>query len=234
MIYSLSSESVGLGRDIISDLSVNDPEVSRQHARLTRRPEGYIIEDLGSTNGTFVNGVRITGPAALSDGDVIGLGETVTFAYQAAAVAETNTVMAPGEGYDLPAEAAPPPPVAAGLPPTRVPEPVPALPSLREPEPQPAPVPPPLFPSPPEPIAYRAPTTATPVPPPSYVPVEEEKPKSRRGLLIGCGCLVLLIVCAAALGVVKLLWDAPAEFWQDPISNFDKLFGIILPLLPVL
>jgi pSer/pThr/pTyr-binding forkhead associated (FHA) protein len=54
-----------------------DDELSRSHAMITRDSSGYVgIEDLGSTNGTFVNGLRINGPQTLSEGDSIELGGT--------------------------------------------------------------------------------------------------------------------------------------------------------------
>jgi pSer/pThr/pTyr-binding forkhead associated (FHA) protein len=54
-----------------------DEEISRSHARVSLSPVGLCsVEDLGSTNGTFVNGLRITGPTTVSEGDTIELGET--------------------------------------------------------------------------------------------------------------------------------------------------------------
>ena len=81
-IYELNKDIITLGRDITNDIVINDPEVSRHHCRLTRGGGGYTMEDLGSTNGTFVNGQRLTGARPLSGGDMIGLGETVTLSYE--------------------------------------------------------------------------------------------------------------------------------------------------------
>jgi len=54
-----------------------DEEISRSHARVAVEPGGFCaIEDLGSTNGTFVNGLRVTGPKTLTVGDTIELGGT--------------------------------------------------------------------------------------------------------------------------------------------------------------
>lgn len=219
--FALTQELMVIGREALGDITINDPEVSRQHARLRRQGENYTIEDLGSTNGTFVNGARITGTHVLSNGDVIGLGETVTLMYQASVDEALDTIVAPGAAYaPLPELAASPPPPFGSFEP--------------EPEPEPAYAPPPPFSPEPEPSApSRPPTTARSVTPPPFVPPaeeEEEKPKRRKGLFIGCGCLLLLVICAITLGVAKLFWDAPVEFWNDPLNNFDRLFGIILPL----
>src|SRR3990170_5001844 len=55
----------------------DDPELSRAHARVTRNPQGqFVIEDLGSTNGTAVNGQRISGPTVLKEGDTVQVGKT--------------------------------------------------------------------------------------------------------------------------------------------------------------
>jgi pSer/pThr/pTyr-binding forkhead associated (FHA) protein len=62
-----------IGRE--ADLSIEDPEVSRVHARLTLVPEGVDVEDLGSTNGTFVNGQRVM-TARLRARDELRVGTT--------------------------------------------------------------------------------------------------------------------------------------------------------------
>jgi ABC transport system ATP-binding/permease protein len=63
-----------IGRIPPADLIIDSQGISRQHARLSGGSTGYVIEDLGSTNGTFVNGVRIQGSHPLKDGDVVRLG----------------------------------------------------------------------------------------------------------------------------------------------------------------
>jgi hypothetical protein len=98
-VYDLSADSVTIGRDITNDIVINDPEVSRHHLRFTRGGGGFTMEDLGSTNGTFINGQRMTGSRPLRPGDMIGLGETVTLAYEPAAgptVAGPAANVAPG------------------------------------------------------------------------------------------------------------------------------------------
>jgi len=62
-----------LGREKDNGLVLDSNEISRHHARLTCGPEGWAVEDLGSSNGTYVNGVRVA-RHLLQEGDVIGLG----------------------------------------------------------------------------------------------------------------------------------------------------------------
>src|SRR3954447_17080644 len=59
------------------DVNLMDPEVSRRHATIRDQGGSLGIEDLGSTNGTFVNGTRITAVTVLNDGDEVRLGNTV-------------------------------------------------------------------------------------------------------------------------------------------------------------
>ncbi len=67
-------QSVVVGRDPACDWVIDLPMVSSRHALLTRRNDQVVIKDLGSSNGTFVNGQRLEGEMAVNDGDLIGLG----------------------------------------------------------------------------------------------------------------------------------------------------------------
>lgn len=92
-LFELTDDDLTIGRDITNDVPLNDPEVSRQHARMARTDAGYTIEDLNSTNGTFVNQERVTEPRVLAHGDVIGLGELVTLVYEMVGAHWTATVV---------------------------------------------------------------------------------------------------------------------------------------------
>ncbi|MGA3161612.1 MAG: FHA domain-containing protein [Terracidiphilus sp.] len=71
---SFSGNSMEAGRDPNCDIPLDFPMVSWRHARLTRTPEGILVEDLGSRNGTYLNGVRVTGKVLALPGQEIGLG----------------------------------------------------------------------------------------------------------------------------------------------------------------
>jgi ABC-type multidrug transport system ATPase subunit len=63
-----------IGRSPEVDIPLEAPVVSRQHARLERTPDGPLLRDLNSTNGTFVNGERLTQPRPLQEGDAVQIG----------------------------------------------------------------------------------------------------------------------------------------------------------------
>jgi DNA-binding response OmpR family regulator len=72
--WPLDTEYMVLGRADTCDLVLNSQLISRRHASITRTPHGYLLEDLGSHNGTLVNGQRISEPYLLHDGDSIVIG----------------------------------------------------------------------------------------------------------------------------------------------------------------
>jgi hypothetical protein len=75
--HTIDSGPLLVGREGENDIPlVHDEFTSSRHARFEPRRDGVWLEDMGSTNGTFVNGVRLTEPRKLSSGDVIRVGET--------------------------------------------------------------------------------------------------------------------------------------------------------------
>jgi ABC-type multidrug transport system ATPase subunit/pSer/pThr/pTyr-binding forkhead associated (FHA) protein len=80
--YPLESSELVIGRDSGVDIQIDSPGVSRRHACLVQEGDGYRVEDLGSSNGTFLNGQRLSGPHSLKHGDLIGLGLSVSLEYQ--------------------------------------------------------------------------------------------------------------------------------------------------------
>jgi hypothetical protein len=70
---------LGEGKNLIGRLPdckviVSDTSISRHHAKIHRAGSGFVITDLGSTNGTFINGVRLTADHRLTDGDIVTVG----------------------------------------------------------------------------------------------------------------------------------------------------------------
>lgn len=86
--YLLTGTVTVLGRDPSADIVVSDSGVSRRHLELRRTPHGTIATDLGSTNGTFVEGHRIDA-ATLVDGNTITIGRTQIMFWNAADGAES-------------------------------------------------------------------------------------------------------------------------------------------------
>ena len=119
--YLLEKSEVYIGRDVANDVFINDAEVSRRHARLIQQGGAYLVEDLGSTNGTYVNGQRIGGPSPLHSGDTVYLGENVSLSFEgllhdrdtmaasAPAPAFVPTPVSPAPSPPLPQEVYPPP-----------------------------------------------------------------------------------------------------------------------------
>ncbi len=107
--FPLEKQEILLGRDLANDIAISDPEVSRRHARLLMQEDNVIIEDLGSTNGTFLNGQRIASPQQLRAGDVIILGENIVLVFDRADFDPDATVVS-SAGMDQMVQPAPPMP----------------------------------------------------------------------------------------------------------------------------
>jgi hypothetical protein len=76
-VYSVDSNALTVGRGGDNDLPLDGDEyASSRHARFEPRRDGVYVEDVGSTNGTYVNGIRLTGDRRLAPGDVVRIGET--------------------------------------------------------------------------------------------------------------------------------------------------------------
>lgn len=136
-VYTLEKSEILIGREAGSDVFINDVEVSRRHAHLTLQGNNYMLEDLGSTNGTFINGQMLTGPRLLQPNDTIILGEKVSLTFEAVAFDPNATLVTPSTSEPMPQEplqeavpprqesspqtVSPPPPIYAGrVPPSPV------------------------------------------------------------------------------------------------------------------
>jgi len=72
--FSLNPEQITLGRSHDCDIVIEGKLISRRHATITRSGQGYVLTDLNSQNGTTINGIRLSAPEQLHDGDHIALG----------------------------------------------------------------------------------------------------------------------------------------------------------------
>ncbi|NJD60031.1 MAG: FHA domain-containing protein, partial [Anaerolineae bacterium] len=81
-IYELKKTEIAIGRDITNDIVINDAEVSRRHAHLTLEDGRYTIEDLNSTNGTYIDGQRLIGPHVLAVGEILMFGDNVGMVFE--------------------------------------------------------------------------------------------------------------------------------------------------------
>jgi hypothetical protein len=168
--YDLTKNEIFIGRDISNDVVISDAEVSRKHARVSLQAGGYVLEDLGSTNGTFVNGQRLMGPHALRPGETIMFGENVSLSFEA--VADENATLQ----STPPVPPAPPPPVR-----------------------RPAPPPPPVMPLA-QPPAYSGQVPPGPAVPYYPEAEPEGNKRNRTWLWVGCGVLLVLLCIVVAAG----------------------------------
>jgi pSer/pThr/pTyr-binding forkhead associated (FHA) protein len=75
--YALNSTQLTIGRGGQNDISISTDEyASARHARFEPRQDGVWVQDLGSTNGTYLNGARLDHPRRLTQGDIVRVGET--------------------------------------------------------------------------------------------------------------------------------------------------------------
>lgn len=189
-IFPLEKAELFVGRDLNNDIVINDPEVSRRHARLFLQGNSYVLEDLGSTNGTFINGQRLASPYPLQHGEMITFGERINVLFDLDVVDEDATrVSSTGRPAEVPYQPPIPPPSQQQVytPP----------PTYTAPLPNRAPAPPPA----PEPEYYAG-----------QVPYQADTPKpaNRNRMLIIIAVVLLVVICmCVALG----LYFAPKEFW---------------------
>lgn len=202
-VHPLNAILITLGRDPLADIVISDPEVSRQHARLMETEDGYELQDLGSTNGTFVSGQRLGGEVVLlQPGQQIEMGSGVTLLYQLVPTGtpESQTAARPQEEMAI---------QEMGIRETVVQEEVET--AVSPPDPSPAE---PQLPSwaselkqPPNkpahagrhiataPLAGSPPLPKTPTPPP---PSTANTSSRRRTLLIGLATITIMLGCCCA------------------------------------
>jgi len=200
-VFELNKGEIYIGRDVNNDIVINDSEVSRKHARVILQAGGFVLEDLGSTNGTFVNGQRLMGPHILRQGEMIMFGENVSMAFEAGVDADATMVSAPPQpAYTPPPRQTytPPPPQVA----------------------QPRPV---------QPVQLAQPAYTGQVPEgPAESYYEEQPPETRftrrNMILAGCGCLVVGL-CVVVGGL--FLVDSMRLWCEVPFRWFSFLYPVL-------
>lgn len=203
--YELTKSELYIGRDIHNDVVINDAEVSRKHARMEMQAGGYVLEDLGSTNGTFVNGQRLMGPHVLRPNELIMLGENVSLVFETSY--EAGETIAAGTGQ--PSTYSPPPeePRPASTPAGRTGE-------VGHPAE--------------EQSAYYDQAPASPAEP-YYEPLPEERRSNRTLLLAGCGCLVVILCVVVAGGII---FDQLNLYCVPPFDSLTNFFTNLLMGVP--
>ncbi|HTJ46191.1 MAG TPA: FHA domain-containing protein [Kofleriaceae bacterium] len=78
-VFPVGAISTVIGRAADADVRVRVADVSRHHAKITWRERAYVLEDLASANGTFVNGAPVRGPTTLAMGDRVQVGDNTIF-----------------------------------------------------------------------------------------------------------------------------------------------------------
>lgn len=215
-----------VGRSSEADFTLEDGSVSRRHARLEWRGDGWFVVDLGSANGTFVDGQRV-GESRVEPGQEVRFGSVSLRAEVGDPAGSDATVAIPGLTAVMPAysELKGPEPATeiSGPDEPLAPSLSPAPPASPPPPPS-APPPPPSAPSPPQVPAVAAPQAgAAPVgqmaPPPAA-------PRKGKGpifwVLTGCGgCLLAVVLFVAAIGGgVWMMTQGPAE---DARAQLDRI-----------
>lgn len=200
-VYPLDKGEMFVGRDLSNDIVINDPEISRRHARLFLQGASYVLEDLGSTNGSFVNGQRLVGPNILRPGDTITFGERMSMVFESSDYDQDATMVSPASRQTY---GAPPPTPGQGqaqvysTPPAQQPAYTPP-PAAQVQQGSPAPYPPR---QPVEPYAGQVPSSYAPE---AVVPPERRIPTT----WIVLGILLLLSCLCLFIGA----WNAPKWFW---------------------
>jgi len=205
-VYPLQGTICTMGRSADNTVVFDSSRVSRHHVQIRLLPTDTVIEDLGSTNGTWVNGRRLVEPRTLSPGDRIRVADYITLEYAVEDAGGAATVIS-----DMPRGATQ---VMQGTP--RYEPPTPPPPQARDfaAFDAPPPVQPLEFAGPA--VDYVAPAEAVPL----ETPESSERP---RWLYIVIGILVVLICLCVALAVY--LWFAPVTFWERVFG----LLGIPMP-----
>jgi len=190
-IFPMEGDVLTIGREAGNAIVINDAEVSRKHTQFVFQGGKYIVTDLGSTNGTFVNGQRLTGQHILQPGEVISLGEQINLLFESVIAVDPNATM-----------------MSAGR--------APVIPRAVAPAPRPQPV---IQPAP-QPVNYAGQVPAGPAQV-YAAPPQQQGGGSRTMLIVGVIILVVLCCCVGGAFVYDYmkLWCSPLTSWLVPMMG---------------
>jgi len=194
-VFELNKDEISIGRDIANDFVINDSEVSRKHAKLTLEGDRYKIEDLNSTNGTYIDGQRLIGPHLMAIGEIIMFGDNVGVIFDGEPVEPEMAIPGQPDLGATPVAAFPAPPIESYAPPVQQAQ-------LQRAE----------VPAPVENVPEIVPE-----------PVEEPTKRPNTWLLAGCGCLVVILLLLIALFVfIDQPWNPGGGLYCK--TPFDIVF----------
>ena len=215
--YPLDAQEVTIGRDAVNIIAINDAEISRRHARMELRGSAYVIQDLGSTNGTFVNGTRISGMQVLNPGDTVSFGEGIVLVYEP--VTDMNATILSSKSPQTIKNPAPVPVPTPRPVPAATPRPIPAP----TPRPIPAPTPRPISTPTPRPASIPAPVYSGQVPAGPVVPMPPEATPAKKSFPVWLiVVIILVVVICGCVGFFLVI---------DQFSLWCKVVPFLVPLL---
>lgn len=222
--FDLSDQPLTIGRAADNHIAIASPRASRHHAHIRREGAGFVLYDLGSANGTLVNGQRVQ-RAVLQPGDLIDIGDEV-FRFEAAYQQDATMLGAPAAApppyAPPPASRQPYPP--ASYPPSPAQPPAPTAPPYpSQPGQQPAAYPSPAYPPQAQtpPAAYpQHPSPAYPqqMPPAGHPPMYAPPPPRTKGG--GRSCLLVVVLL---LALVCMAGAAGAFVFRDRLGDFPGI-----------
>ena len=193
-IFPIADDQVIGGREPSCDIVINDAEISRKHFRLVWSDPGYILEDLGSTNGILVNEVKMNTPQGLHGGEKLSLGGKVVLEYRVIPIELEETIIF--DNVELPPEHI-----------DDLVEPIETEPGDNDQE---------LFGPDVEPIQDELSSTEVPMEGSELDPTQKRS-KKKKILLI-----TLIIMAVVVIGLLIIcLYTAPTSFWCE---NFPFIF----------
>jgi len=196
---SVNTPVVNIGRADYNDLVVPDPSVSTSHAKLQRREGVWVLVDLDSTNGTFVDGEQVKGEAPLAPGAAVRFGD-VQLVFEPT---DDALGVAKGGGTQV---LRTPHSVAPNVPPMPAPPQAPPLPPASRSAPAPAPAAPPARgPKAAPPLRPQPPTPSRPGPRPAPKRPAAQQPPPKKGKGCGGSAAVLVLGGGALLALLHRL-----------------------------